>query len=176
MLRNFCTDMYLLLRSMVYSSSIPIEIFAFDLYNMGENAFRWGLNSVLTEPRVIKVVHDSRQLSDLLYHQFGGLLLENVFDTLAAHLVFSNWLLVDGAGRARPQQHNAVRDYLGISCEHIYVPRLGAAADLRLDTAHWLTRPLSQAQLLDAARYQKIQSYHSILSFMTPHHIIRNPY
>ena len=143
---------------------------------MGENAFRWGLNSVLTEPRVIKVVHDSRQLSDLLYHQFGGLLLENVFDTLAAHLVFSNWLLVDGAGRARPQQHNAVRDYLGISCEHIYVPRLGAAADLRLDTAHWLTRPLSQAQLLDAARYQKIQSYHSILSFMTPHHIIRNPY
>jgi len=132
--------------------STDIETFAFDLYNMGENAFRWGLNSVLTEPRVIKVVHDSRQLSDLLYHQFGGLLLENVFDTLAAHLVFSNWLLVDGAGRARPQQHNAVRDYLGISCEHIYVPRLGAAADLRLDTAHWLTRPLSQAQLLDAAR------------------------
>ena len=36
------------------------------------------------------MVHDVRQLSDILHHQFH-LTLVNVFDTMAAHLMVANW-------------------------------------------------------------------------------------
>ena len=36
------------------------------------------------------MVHDIRQLSDILHHQFQVTLV-NVFDTMAAHLVVANW-------------------------------------------------------------------------------------
>ena len=36
------------------------------------------------------MVHDVRQLSDILHHQFQVTLV-NVFDTMAAHLVVANW-------------------------------------------------------------------------------------
>ena len=38
----------------------------------------------------MQVVHDVRQLSDILHHQFQVTLV-NVFDTMAAHLVVANW-------------------------------------------------------------------------------------
>ena len=36
------------------------------------------------------MVHDVRQLSDILHHQFQVTLV-NVFDTMAAHLMVANW-------------------------------------------------------------------------------------
>ena len=36
------------------------------------------------------MVHDVRQLSDILHHQFQVTLV-NIFDTMAAHLVVANW-------------------------------------------------------------------------------------
>ena len=66
--------------SLLVISSLE-EVFIFDLLAMGVNAFKWGLYLVLRNKEVVKVVHDCRQVSDTLYHQYG-VQLENVFDTL----------------------------------------------------------------------------------------------
>ena len=48
------------------------------------------LNVLIQRQRVLQVIHDVRQLSDILFHQFQVTLV-NVFDTMAAHLVVANW-------------------------------------------------------------------------------------
>merc|ERR1719369_1894273 len=108
------------------------DVFVFDLLNMGVNAFRWGLYSVLSNKEVVKVVHDSRQVSDTLYHQYG-LELVNVFDTLAGHVVFSNWV-VKGEQRVAKPLYLAVRDYLGVPEEHLFTIRYSQSS-LKEDTA-----------------------------------------
>ena len=60
----------------------------------------------------VKVVHDFRASSDLLYHQFG-LKLVNVFDTMAAHIVVTNWMVERKVTRAK-RLHCLVLDYLGV--------------------------------------------------------------
>ena len=47
-------------------------------------------NVLIRVQQVFQVVHDVRQLSDILHHQFQVTLV-NVFDTMAAHLVVANW-------------------------------------------------------------------------------------
>lgn len=69
------------------------DVVVFDIRQLGLNGFKYGLTTVLSNPDLVKVVHDSRQMSDLMHHQLG-LELSNTFDTLAGHLVFSNWAVV----------------------------------------------------------------------------------
>lgn len=125
------------------------EVFVFDLLNMGENAFKWGLYSVLRNKEVVKVVHDCRQVSDTLYHQYG-LELENVFDTLAGHVVFSNWVAKCDHRLAKPLDQT-IRDYLGVPDEHLYTTHY-CSNTLKAETSVWLARPLTDQLLLVAAR------------------------
>jgi len=125
------------------------DVFLFDLMNMGVNAFKWGLYSVLRNKELVKVIHDSRQVSDALYHQYG-LELENVFDTLAGHVVFSNWLVKRENRMAKPIDL-AVRDYLGVPDEHLFSPRYSSSS-LKSDTSVWLARPLPHHLLVGATR------------------------
>jgi len=125
------------------------DVFVFDLINMGVNAFKWGLYSVLRNKEVVKVIHDSRQVSDTLFHQYG-LELENVFDTLAGHVVFSNWLVKRENRMAKPLDL-AVKDYLGVPEEHLFSPRYSQSS-LKSDTSVWLARPLPHYLLVGAAR------------------------
>jgi len=125
------------------------DVFLFDLMNMGVNAFKWGLYSVLRNKELVKVIHDSRQVSDALFHQYG-LELENVFDTLAGHVVFSNWLVKRENRMAKPI-HLAVKDYLGVPEEHLFSPRYSQSS-LKSDTSVWLARPLPHHLLVGAAR------------------------
>jgi len=125
------------------------DVFVFDLINMGVKAFKWGLYSILRNKEVVKVIHDSRQVSDTLYHQYG-LELENVFDTLAGHVVFSNWLVKKDHRIAKPLDL-AVRDYLGVPEEHLFSPRYSQSS-LKADTSVWLDRPLPHNLLVGASR------------------------
>jgi len=125
------------------------EVFVFDLLSMGVNAFKWGLYSVLRNKDVVKVVHDCRQLSDTLYHQYG-LELENVFDTLAGHVVFSNWVMKGDMRLAKTLDYT-VRDYLGVPDEHLHTTRYSSST-LKAETAVWLARPLPRHLLVGAAR------------------------
>ncbi|PKU35562.1 exonuclease 3 -5 domain-containing protein 1 [Limosa lapponica baueri] len=56
------------------------HIFLFDIFFLGSWAFKNGLQMVLEDKNILKVMHDCRWISDCLFHQYG-VLLSNVFDT-----------------------------------------------------------------------------------------------
>ncbi|KAM6068124.1 piRNA biogenesis protein EXD1 isoform 2-T2 [Theristicus caerulescens] len=56
------------------------RIFLFDIFLLGPQAFKNGLQMVLEDKNILKVMHDCRWISDCLFHQYGVLLF-NVFDT-----------------------------------------------------------------------------------------------
>ncbi|XP_074765651.1 piRNA biogenesis protein EXD1 isoform X6 [Athene noctua] len=56
------------------------HIFLFDIFLLGPQAFKNGLQMVLQDKNIVKVMHDCRWISDCLFHQYG-VLLTNVFDT-----------------------------------------------------------------------------------------------
>ncbi|XP_025921599.1 piRNA biogenesis protein EXD1 isoform X6 [Apteryx rowi] len=68
------------------------RIFLFDIFLLGPQAFKNGLQMVLEDRSILKVMHDCRWISDCLSHQYG-VLLSNVFDTqecLMQHLKISS--------------------------------------------------------------------------------------
>ena len=68
----------------------------------------------------MKVVHDFRATSDLLYHQYG-LDLVNVFDTMAGHIVVTNWMVEKKVTRAK-KLYCLVLDYLGVVSRYLPGP------------------------------------------------------
>ena len=70
----------------------------------------------------MKVVHDFRAGSDLLYHQYE-LELVNVFDTMAGHVVVTNWMVERKVTRAK-RLHCLGLDYLGV-VEHVDLRQSG---------------------------------------------------
>ncbi|PVD34404.1 hypothetical protein C0Q70_05676 [Pomacea canaliculata] len=59
------------------------EIVFFDILSMGKEAISAGIGDLLESSLVLKVIHDCRLPSDLLYHQYN-IKLNNVFDTQVA--------------------------------------------------------------------------------------------
>ena len=94
------------------SISTRSDIYIFKYSSFGINLFKWGLFIVLDNSNCMKVVHDARLISDLLYHQMG-LELENVFDTLAGHLVVANWMIERKLTKFK-SLGGLVCDYLGV--------------------------------------------------------------
>uniref|UniRef100_A0A8C8ALN0 Exonuclease 3'-5' domain containing 1 n=1 Tax=Otus sunia TaxID=257818 RepID=A0A8C8ALN0_9STRI len=62
------------------------HIFLFDIFLLGPQAFKNGLQMVLQDKNIVKVMHDCRWISDCLFHQYGVLLF-NVFDTQVADVL-----------------------------------------------------------------------------------------
>ncbi|XP_037690199.1 piRNA biogenesis protein EXD1 isoform X2 [Choloepus didactylus] len=62
------------------------RVYLFDIFLLGSRAFNNGLQMVLEDKRILKVIHDCRWLSDCLFHQYG-ILLNNVFDTQVADVL-----------------------------------------------------------------------------------------
>lgn len=56
------------------------EVYAIDTYELGQAAFDLGLRQILEDPAITKVVHDFRQDSDALLHQFM-VRPQSLFDT-----------------------------------------------------------------------------------------------
>ena len=44
------------------SVSTADQVFIFDIYAMGQNAFKWGLADVIKNPDCLKVTHDCREM------------------------------------------------------------------------------------------------------------------
>ncbi|KAM6181903.1 piRNA biogenesis protein EXD1 isoform 2-T2 [Erethizon dorsatum] len=59
------------------------RVYLFDVFLLGSRAFNNGLQMILEDKRILKVMHDCRWLSDCLFHQYG-IMLNNVFDTQVA--------------------------------------------------------------------------------------------
>uniref|UniRef100_A0A8C9LTN3 Exonuclease 3'-5' domain containing 1 n=1 Tax=Piliocolobus tephrosceles TaxID=591936 RepID=A0A8C9LTN3_9PRIM len=62
------------------------RVYLFDIFLLGSRAFNNGLQMILEDKRILKVIHDCRWLSDCLSHQYG-ILLNNVFDTQVADVL-----------------------------------------------------------------------------------------
>lgn len=62
------------------------RVYLFDIFLLGSRAFNNGLQMVLEDKRILKVIHDCRWLSDCLSHQYG-VFLNNVFDTQVADVL-----------------------------------------------------------------------------------------
>jgi exonuclease 3'-5' domain-containing protein 1 len=56
------------------------HVFIFDILVLGQTAFTEGLTELLECCRILKVIHDCRLISDIMFHQFGTKLV-NIFDT-----------------------------------------------------------------------------------------------
>nr|XP_056707856.1 piRNA biogenesis protein EXD1 [Euleptes europaea] len=62
------------------------HVFLFDIFLLGARVFKNGLQMVLEDTNILKVIHDCRWLSDCLSHQYG-IMLSNVFDTQVADIL-----------------------------------------------------------------------------------------
>uniref|UniRef100_A0A8C0GSN0 Exonuclease 3'-5' domain containing 1 n=1 Tax=Chelonoidis abingdonii TaxID=106734 RepID=A0A8C0GSN0_CHEAB len=62
------------------------RVFLFDIFLLGPRVFKNGLQMVLEDKNILKVVHDCRLISDCLSHQYG-IILSNVFDTQVADVL-----------------------------------------------------------------------------------------
>jgi len=125
------------------------DVFVFDLQLLGTEGFQYGLWAVLRRPELVKVVHDVRQMSDLLFHQFN-LTLANVFDTMAGHLVVANWeATVPGAAAAAPRLVDSARRFLRLGGR----PELGLRQD---SDPVWRSRALAPELLVAAANSARL--------------------
>ncbi|XP_033001428.1 piRNA biogenesis protein EXD1 [Lacerta agilis] len=62
------------------------KVFLFDVFLLGARVFKNGLQMILEDHNILKVIHDCRWLSDCLSHQYG-VMLSNVFDTQVADVL-----------------------------------------------------------------------------------------
>ncbi|XP_025024401.1 piRNA biogenesis protein EXD1 isoform X1 [Python bivittatus] len=62
------------------------QVFLFDIFLLGARVFKNGLQMILEDQNILKVIHDCRWLSDCLSHQYG-IVLSNVFDTQVADVL-----------------------------------------------------------------------------------------
>jgi len=119
------------------------DVFVYDMLCLGLDGFHGGLWTVLCRTDLVKVVHDVRQMSDVLYHQFN-IVLENVFDTMAAHIVVTDWSMEPQSRlTTAPNLTHLVRYYLDcVNVDMIQTPS---------KVSSWRTRPLSSSQLVTVA-------------------------
>jgi len=154
------------------------DVFMFDIHTLGEAAFKFGLRSILQDPEIVKVIHDCRQVNDILTHQWN-ISLTNVWDTMAGDMVFSTQYIYDGfvPQYARSLPH-LLKDYLGIADDKIYFPRY-RRSHLAYDSSIWKIRPLPSHLVLGAARntlyliaLYKVVRAATLLSFDRAVHIL----
>ncbi|EGG20484.1 3'-5' exonuclease domain-containing protein [Cavenderia fasciculata] len=60
------------------------RVFIFDIMVLGHNAFKHGLKDLLESKIILKIVHDCRRDSEILYHRYQ-VTLDHVYDIQIAH-------------------------------------------------------------------------------------------
>nr|XP_060616629.1 piRNA biogenesis protein EXD1 [Anolis sagrei ordinatus] len=121
------------------------RVFLFDVFLLGPRVFKNGLQIILEDQHILKVIHDCRWLSDCLSHQYG-IELTNVFDTQVADVLqFS----VETGGflprRIRNLQECLI-EYLGMSRKDVSFMDV-RQHEIERNAEVWFMRPLSPALL-----------------------------
>ncbi|XP_029454462.1 piRNA biogenesis protein EXD1 isoform X1 [Rhinatrema bivittatum] len=115
------------------------QVYLFDISVLGARAFRNGLQTVLEDKSILKVIHDCRWLSDCLSHQYG-IVLSNVFDTQIADV----FLFSVGTGGFLPHCISTLEEslirYLGLSSGKVSFLKHKQRV-LQADPNVWLLRP-----------------------------------
>ncbi|KAF6351220.1 exonuclease 3'-5' domain containing 1 [Rhinolophus ferrumequinum] len=121
------------------------RVYLFDIFLLGSRAFNNGLQMVLEDKRILKVIHDCRWLSDCLSHQYG-ILLNNIFDTQVADVLQFSM----ETGGFLPNCVSTLQESL---IRHLKVaPKYLSFLEERQQLIHenpevWFTRPLSPSLL-----------------------------
>ncbi|XP_005093158.3 uncharacterized protein LOC101862633 [Aplysia californica] len=126
------------------------DVIIFDLLRLGEKAFNEGLQEVLESLHVQKVIHDSRWISDLLYHKYN-VTLNNVFDTQVANAyVYS---LCNGGDWPRYVESlpGCLMCHLGLSHDEVFSDKIRERHQQK-DQELWLQRPIPDPLLVFACK------------------------
>jgi len=129
--------------------STPQDVFMFDMIQLGQDSLVYGVKVILQDENIVKVFHDARQASDILFHQYEVTLV-NVFDTLAADIVFHLNCCVHLQQNARSVNRLA-KEYLAVQDQDLFFPKYRRSR-LKEDTSIWRQRPLPNDLILGAAR------------------------
>ncbi|XP_063981541.1 egalitarian protein homolog [Diachasmimorpha longicaudata] len=120
------------------------HVYIFDLFT-SPNLIT-GLRQLLENPNVVKVIHDCRNDSVNLFNQFG-IVLNNVFDTQAAHAVIQYQDVGKPVYKVKSVNLNTLCEMYGAPCnplkeqlKYIY----------RRDQKYWSRRPMSRDMLIYA--------------------------
>jgi len=123
------------------------ETFLVDVLSLGQDTFKHGIDRILQDNRIVKVMHDCRADSDALFHQYS-VKLANVYDLQTAHAlhqkVSESWApknrasLVDLVKAHAPQEGTALAYKTNLRPQYKDNPAI------------WEQRPLSQ-QLINYA-------------------------
>ncbi|XP_068701589.1 uncharacterized protein [Montipora foliosa] len=123
-------------------------IYLFDILVLGASCFDEGLQDILESGDILKVIHDCRQVSDALFHQYRIRLI-NVFDTQVADvIIYKN----ERAGELPRHVNGLVAclyEYLNLSPEHVHFQKV-RLKHMQGKASIWAERP-SPAALVDAA-------------------------
>ncbi|KAG7211295.1 hypothetical protein KM043_010595 [Ampulex compressa] len=123
------------------------QSYVFDLFTCPALVQAGGLQKLLEHPNVVKVIHDCRNDSVNLYKQFN-ILLNNVFDTQAAHAV----LQFQETGKPVYKVKNI---NLNALCDHYGAPSNPLKEQLkniyRKDQRYWSRRPMTRDMLIYAS-------------------------
>mmetsp|Transcript_25620 Transcript_25620/g.42135 ORF Transcript_25620/g.42135 Transcript_25620/m.42135 type:complete len:468 (-) Transcript_25620:122-1525(-) len=137
----------------------------FDICSLGPSAFDCDLRQLLEGP-IWKIMHDCRQDSDALFHQFG-VRLQHVFDTQVAHAV-----LVEGNGKESPWPISLAR-LLQKFAKIEHEAKDEVRKMMRADPSFWRHRPLTPLMIeyavLDVAFLLRVRTW--LLKVLTPSQI-----
>jgi hypothetical protein len=123
------------------SFSTSEAVYVYDVVALGTELFDVDLRFILESERVMKVFHDVRQASDILFHQYK-ISLRNVYDTLAAHALTMTTAMYAGFFPANAASASClVRTYLGVAGRSLHFPHY-RRSHMKEDTAIWMERPL----------------------------------
>nr|XP_042898214.1 piRNA biogenesis protein EXD1-like [Parasteatoda tepidariorum] len=115
--------------------------FLIDIFTLGEYAFTKGIKDILEDPKIEKVVHDSREVSDCLFHCYNTKLV-NVFDTQVADYIINRQKTEDGKIIPYVQPLNScLSHYLNVPEEFLFRRKKRCYQD---DLVFYELRPLRE--------------------------------
>ncbi|GAM26723.1 hypothetical protein SAMD00019534_098980 [Acytostelium subglobosum LB1] len=142
-------------------------VFLFDVLTLGQRVFAAGLKDILESNTFLKVVHDCRRDSEILYHRHQ-VSLNHVFDLQVAHALLQK----------KREGNVPIRRYGLQELTHMYIPKHASqrAVDIKYqvrdifkegNTEVWRQRPLSKL-MIDYSALDVIV-LHPIYNSIAPH-------
>ncbi|CAG5129374.1 unnamed protein product [Candidula unifasciata] len=134
----------------VVQISTETDVIAFDILELGTEAFAEGLQAVFESSNIVKVIHDCRWISDMLHEQFH-IRAANIFDTQVANAYVYRILHNGDWPRYVESLPSCLVKHLKLQRQDVTFCKVKDGIQERPRQSPWLQRPLPQ-QLLSAAR------------------------
>ncbi|XP_072171510.1 uncharacterized protein [Diadema setosum] len=115
-------------------------VYMFDALSLGPALFTQSFIDILEATNITKVIHDSRFVSDFLYHQYG-ILLNSVFDTQVGDILIQRRQNMGHFPTRVRGTTQCILEYLDVSIQDIALHCEGTS-HISENEASWMQRPL----------------------------------